>query len=426
MFLTDVSKLTKGSHELVQIECQLKLSDKCPGIRELMYKEALKIISKNNGVFKCLKCSRKEKKGENNPNCKYVYDRNIFNVIDSNEKAYVLGWIGSDSSIAKEAWSVVIKILESDKKCLKKIRDLICPQIPIKHSIYEGRNNMIEVSFHSDEMCNDVCKHLKIQRGKKDAVVEFPDFANEDLGWAFIRGYFEGDGTIRKLERGTPECSIASNSKDMLVSIGTFSKIPYYISGDSIIFSGTNCIDFLSKIYKNHNNYILDRKYELYLSWLNWRVAIREKGFKKKIPSCYCYKTDVNAIIPSKTNESDVGYDLTIIKQEKQINSNTILYDTGIKIKIDHGYYAEIVPRSSLIKSGYMLSNSIGIIDRGYVGNLFIALTKTNEKSPEITLPFKCCQLIIREQIHVDIIESTNLVDIYTTRGEGGFGSTEK
>jgi dUTP pyrophosphatase len=90
---------------------------------------------------------------------------------------------------------------------------------------------------------------------------------------------------------------------------------------------------------------------------------------------------------------------------------------------VNQGLYAEIVPRSSLSKSGYMLANSIGIIDCSYKGNLYIALTKIDNTMPDLTLPFRCCQLIFREQIHVDLEEVTSFEE-QTSRGSGGFGST--
>ena len=70
------------------------------------------------------------------------------------------------------------------------------------------------------------------------------------------------------------------------------------------------------------------------------------------------FKNDENAVIPAKAFEEDAGYDLTIIKKLKDFNSKTSLYDTGIKIEIDEAYYTEIVPRSSISKSGYILANN--------------------------------------------------------------------
>jgi len=139
-------------------------------------------------------------------------------------------------------------------------------------------------------------------------------------------------------------------------------------------------------------------------------------------PICRVIKTDEDAIIPGKTNESDVGYDLTIIKKVKDLTSNVALYDTGIKMILPNKFYGEIVPRSSLSKSGYMLANNVGIIDRSYTGNLYIALAKINFEMPDIVLPFRCCQLILRHQYYMKIEETSEQTE--TTRGQGGFGST--
>ena len=141
-------------------------------------------------------------------------------------------------------------------------------------------------------------------------------------------------------------------------------------------------------------------------------------------PTIKVYKTDKDAIIPSKAFEEDAGYDLTIIKKIKDFNSKTTLYDTGIKIEIDEGYYTEIVPRSSISKFGYILANNIGIIDNHYRGNLMIALTKIADDAPEIVFPFKCCQLIVRKQVFADLYEINDDNLSSTIRNDGGFGST--
>ena len=146
------------------------------------------------------------------------------------------------------------------------------------------------------------------------------------------------------------------------------------------------------------------------------------------------YKVDTDAVVPSKNNYSDAGLDLTIIKEYKRLNSDTVLYDTGIKLEIPNGYYVEIVPRSSISRSGYILANSVGIIDQGYTGNLYVALRKINNDCDDLIMPYKCCQIIMKKQIYPKIVIE-NLVskdvelqtDNYatTSRGSGGFGSTD-
>lgn len=264
-----------------------------------------------------------------------------------------------------------------------------------------------------------------------------PDVNQNGLTWAFIRGYYDRWGDIVSRDRPTKvpnkilSCSISNKngSTTVLQSIADFAKIAYIMDNDKLRYDGSNAIDFLGKLYEISGVYE-NWKYEVYLQWIDSKCAIsrifdfsREETSYVALPSCRVYKTHPDAIIPSKTNYSDVGYDITIIREEKKLLNNVTLYDTGIKFKLKCGYYGEIVPRSSLSKSGYILANSIGIIDNSYSGNIFIALMKVVEDAPEIKLPFRCCQLIIREQIHVDIIEVSEDFS-ETTRKEGGFGST--
>ena len=135
-----------------------------------------------------------------------------------------------------------------------------------------------------------------------------------------------------------------------------------------------------------------------------------------------CVKRDSRAIIPSRAHNSDIGYDLTAIKKYKVLKYGAILYDTGIAASPPPGYYLEIIPRSSLSKTGWMLANSVGIVDPDYTGNLYIALVRVALDAPELTLPFCKCQLVIRKINHATFREVNNLDD--TIRGTGGFGST--
>lgn len=70
-----------------------------------------------------------------------------------------------------------------------------------------------------------------------------------------------------------------------------------------------------------------------------------------------------------------------------------------------------------------MLANSVGVIDADYRGDLLIALTKINEKAPDLQLPLKICQLIMRKREEFAMVEVEALDD--TERGAGGFGSTD-
>ena len=205
-----------------------------------------------------------------------------------------------------------------------------------------------------------------------------------------------------------------TNRVDGFLLDGSTSKPCNDIESNSLRFKGSNIIDFLGDLYIGSQEY-MSHNYAHFLKML---------GHEQRIPRCKFVKMTKDAITPSKVRHSDVGYDLTIIGVQKWLNSVTSLYNTGIKIGIPTGYYAEIVPRSSLSKSGYMLANSIGIIDPSYTGELLVALTKVDPSAQDIQFPFKCCQLIFKRQevICFDEVEDLEVTD----RGAGGFGSTDE
>lgn len=134
---------------------------------------------------------------------------------------------------------------------------------------------------------------------------------------------------------------------------------------------------------------------------------------------------DTKAVIPEKGEAESVGYDLTAISVYKKYGEKITLFDTGICVQPPEGYYTEILPRSSLSKTGYVLANSVGLIDSSYTGSLKIALIKVDESCPNLVPPFKKCQLILRkhEQFSLKKVLKKDFRETY--RGSGGFGSTD-
>jgi len=135
-------------------------------------------------------------------------------------------------------------------------------------------------------------------------------------------------------------------------------------------------------------------------------------------------KKNDNAVVPTRANPTDIGLDLVAIKEHKVLDNGVVLYDTGIAVTPPKGYYIEIIPRSSMSKTGWMLANSIGTIDPTYTGNLFIALVCVVPGSSAPSLPFCKCQLVLRKAVYAGMTEVKELGD--TKRGDGGFGSTGK
>lgn len=146
------------------------------------------------------------------------------------------------------------------------------------------------------------------------------------------------------------------------------------------------------------------------------------------VPLLQVKVTDSNAVVPFKSWMHDVGYDLTLIKKVKDIRHNVIMYDTGIQVKPTDGYYTEVVPRSSLVKTGWVLANSTGIIDRDYRGNIMVVVARIDKYAPDLEMPFRGFQLVIRKQHYIQLDVLGNSEDWENAdcvvRGARGFGST--
>ena len=146
------------------------------------------------------------------------------------------------------------------------------------------------------------------------------------------------------------------------------------------------------------------------------------------IPVLKVKRLHQSAIIPTRSHISDAGCDLTVINFKMRDNG-VFLFQTGLAISISEGFYTEIVPRSSIIKTEFSLANSIGIIDPDYRGELmipfrFLGKAENAEESAQNLLGTRVAQLLIRRLERCTIEESDELDD--TTRGTQGFGSTGK
>lgn len=203
--------------------------------------------------------------GQNNPNFQYKKNENLFEAIDDEFKAYILGFIASDGCLFGNR--IVITIHKKDIDILEKIRNYICKDIPIKRFI---KKNQVSLTISSKKMVEDINKLLDIPKDiKKSNIVKYP--FNMIYHKDFIRGFFDGDGHINdptKNKKTYLQCGITSNSSDLLDSIKTQVNIQGYRGKDKLEWSCNKGLDFLDYIYYNSNIY-LDRKYNLYQYWKN-------------------------------------------------------------------------------------------------------------------------------------------------------------
>lgn len=420
--------LRRGSHRRVTVTCEFRASSKCRNQWRIEERLANETRARNDGRIICVYCSRQLKYvGRGNPNCRYRdLDDSFFEHVDTEAKAYLLGWIASDGAITKNSLSICVH--RKDQPTLARLRDALGVALSIRA---KKGTALVGFTINSQTIVNDVCRWLQIAPGKKSGVVGMPNLETPELTWAFVRGVFDGDGSISSIEAATkrargkgwpaPRCSIANTSMRLLDGIAAFTRIPASRTRDQLYWGGTNALDFLGKLYA-HATVFLSRKRDLYLDWCNWVPATNYKA-PRVHPLFQWAKVLPNAVAPSKEFASDSGFDLTLIERAKQ-HGMVEFFRTGIRVQPAFGWYFDLVPRSSISKSGYMLANGVGIIDRAYVGEILVPLIKIDKDAPDLELPARLVQIIPRPIVAAELIEVDELES--TARGSGGFGSTNK
>ena len=134
-----------------------------------------------------------------------------------------------------------------------------------------------------------------------------------------------------------------------------------------------------------------------------------------------------NKVLPEYKTEGAAGMDLSAAIEEPVVLKplERTLIPTGIKIELEHGYEAQVRPRSGLsIKHGITLINCVGTVDEDYRGELCVPVVNLSNEAYTIQPGERIAQMVIAhvEQAKIEIVEE--LSD--TERGVGGFGSTGK
>lgn len=132
-----------------------------------------------------------------------------------------------------------------------------------------------------------------------------------------------------------------------------------------------------------------------------------------------------NKYLPEYQTEGAAGMDLCAAIEEPILLKpfERRLIPTGIKIELEHGFEAQVRPRSGIsIKHGISLVNCVGTIDEDYRGEVCVPVINLSTDEYTIQPSERIAQMIIakveRAQIHV--VQSLS----ETARAAGGFGST--
>jgi dUTP pyrophosphatase len=129
--------------------------------------------------------------------------------------------------------------------------------------------------------------------------------------------------------------------------------------------------------------------------------------------------------LPSRAHAGDAGLDLTAMAVE-MLRPAVFSFDTGVSVQPPAGFYCEVAPRSSIVKTDFVMANSLGIIDPGYRGRIRVVLrylgAGDGEAAAQALVGTRIAQLLLRRRERVEVEPVASLDE--TPRGGGGFGSS--
>ena len=216
---------------------------------------------------------------------KYFYNKDFFEKIDTEEKAYWLGFLYADGYVSLNPKirnaEIGIEIASKDIQHLRKFNKSLHGNVEVhercKTGVITPTDNIVSFRLYCKKMAIDLIKLGCVQN--KTSVIRFPDISSE-LNWAFVRGYFDGDGSIYKdVRRKFIGFNFTSGSKGFLEDLRNFlykEGIYAYLSIENrkdsrfkethesyklLVTGMNNAYCFGQKLYKDANIF-LDRKKE--------------------------------------------------------------------------------------------------------------------------------------------------------------------
>lgn len=206
------------------------------------------------------------------------FNENIFDNIDTEEKAYWLGFIYADGYIGsrpledskKSVYNFELSLSLHDKEHLQKFADFMEHPTNIKYDSYRCR-----FFITNKHLWNTLNNYGCTPR--KSLTLEFPNeniFKSKDLIRHFIRGYFDGDGCVSytKIKNNYSIITNCLGTENILNNILNYSKIKANLSLNNrkniltkyFNLGKTKSFILCDYIYENCSIY-LTRKYKRYL-----------------------------------------------------------------------------------------------------------------------------------------------------------------
>lgn len=200
------------------------------------------------------------------------FDNTVFDSIDSEEKAYWLGFLYADGSVSSKNNTVELSLKGDDKNHLEKFKNFLkcrrevnVSQIKLKDKVYTRCRYSVTNPHFKERLIELGCLP------NKSLILQFPNtsiFKEESLVLDFIRGYVDGDGYLGFTKSGRLQIEIIG-TKEFLQGMLNFLSLPatlYYKdkrAKHNTYFISINCnkADYVAKLLYGKATIYLERKY---------------------------------------------------------------------------------------------------------------------------------------------------------------------
>lgn len=148
-------------------------------------------------VLKILKKNKIDRRSAEECHRKYPIYEDFFDIIDTEEKVYFLGFLYADGCNHKNANYISLGLKQTDRDILVQLASLIYKEEPESHvkiqdRTHENKGITTYFTINSKHICEQLEKLGCYQA--KTFKLEYPNWMPEHLHRHFIRGYFDGDG----------------------------------------------------------------------------------------------------------------------------------------------------------------------------------------------------------------------------------------